>query len=244
MKNQTTQPKQNCTKVSQKKKGKKGCLIALIVPIIIIAIGVSMGSKSDGSTKTKKLSSDAKLIKDICCVTDEQALEIEEILTLCEISNLSQIEHDELLDGAYNDGDLGYRIKNTDTTNIILYLSENKEVFAVRYAGVDLYKDDVVKEKMSSFFLTTTQTAELKTITQEYVKTILRSPSTADFPWFDWQISKSYFDGTATVSSYVDAKNAFGAEVRSYFTLIYKLNGNTYSLLYFVFDNEVLVDNR
>lgn len=243
MDNDTIQKNVGESKQTQGKVKKKGCIVAFIIPLII-GIIVAIASSSGNTSSNPKLSNDAKLIKGSCNVTEEQAIKVEEILKSCEISNLSQIEHDELLDDAYDDGNLGYRIKNADANNIILYLNENKEVFSVRYAGVDLYKDDVVKEKMSSFFLTTTQTAELKTITQEYVKTILRSPSTADFPWFDWEISKNYFENTATVSSYVDAQNAFGAEVRSYFTLIYKLSGNTYSLIYFVFDNEVLVDNR
>ena len=64
---------------------------------------------------------------------------------------------------------------------------------------------------------------EIKLIIKMYVEDIikekLKSPSTAKFPSLsDWSIyEKSY--NTYSVSSYVDAENGFGAEIRTYFSL-------------------------
>jgi len=51
---------------------------------------------------------------------------------------------------------------------------------------------------------------------QDNVKARLRSPSTADFPFLDFQVTRR---GTSAyvVTSYVDAQNAFGATIRSNF---------------------------
>jgi len=50
-------------------------------------------------------------------------------------------------------------------------------------------------------------------LAQDYVKSALKSPSTADFPWLDFS-SESLGDGLYKVRSYVDAQNTFGATVR------------------------------
>ena len=50
------------------------------------------------------------------------------------------------------------------------------------------------------------------------VKEKLKSPSTANFPSYStWNVSKS--GNTYSVSSYVDAENGFGAEIRTYFSV-------------------------
>lgn len=76
--------------------------------------------------------------------------------------------------------------------------------------------------------------------TQEYVKSILKSPKSADFPNIsDWALVKNNFYVAA--QSYVDAVNSFGAEVRSKFTFIYLVGTST--PIYAVFDGELIVDN-
>ncbi len=54
-------------------------------------------------------------------------------------------------------------------------------------------------------------------ICKDFVKGRLKSPSTADFPFFDKQVWKT--DGQKyTVKSYVDAQNSFGAMIRNNWT--------------------------
>ena len=76
--------------------------------------------------------------------------------------------------------------------------------------------------------------------TQEYVKSILKSPKSANFPnVMNWAVVKNNFYVAA--QSYVDAINSFGAEIRSDFTFIYPVGSST--PLYAVFDGEVIVNN-
>ncbi len=76
--------------------------------------------------------------------------------------------------------------------------------------------------------------------TQEIVKSLLKSPKSADFPNItEWAIIANPFYVAA--QSYVDAQNSFGAEVRSKFTFIYI--ANTSEIIYAVFDGEVIADN-
>lgn len=59
----------------------------------------------------------------------------------------------------------------------------------------------------------------IKMYVEDIIKEKLKSPSTANFPYLsDWSIyGKSY--NTYSVSSYVDAENGFGSEIRTYFSL-------------------------
>lgn len=76
--------------------------------------------------------------------------------------------------------------------------------------------------------------------TQETVKALLKSPKSADFPnILKWSFGKNKF--YVAVSSYVDAQNSFGAELRSEFTFVYQ--ANTQNVVYAIFDGEVIYDN-
>lgn len=61
------------------------------------------------------------------------------------------------------------------------------------------------------------------TLCKDHVKNTLRSPSTADFPFFNQAI----YDGKrrATLASYVDAQNGFGATIRTNFVCVVEYNG-------------------
>ena len=227
---------------SENKKVRKGCLIPFFIVVGLFLFGIILATTNSSSKPS--LTDNAKLIKEICNTNDEQAIAIDNVLVGCEIAKIKKIEHDELLDDTYNDGDTGYRIQTQEVNNIILYLNLDKEVIAVRYASADLYSNGTHKEKISAFLLSSNQKATLQTDCEQRVKAILLSPSTADFPWFDWEFSKDYYTGIVTISSYVDSQNAFGAEIRSYFTFMYELSENKYRLIYFEFDNGVIIDKR
>lgn len=59
----------------------------------------------------------------------------------------------------------------------------------------------------------------IKIYVEDIIKEKLKSPSTANFPYLsDWSIYEESYN-TYSVSSYVDAENGFGSEVRTYFSL-------------------------
>lgn len=69
------------------------------------------------------------------------------------------------------------------------------------------------------------------TAAQGFVESRLKSPSTADFPWY--QEEKIHYLGNDSyrVSSYVDAENSFGATMRSNYTCTVKREGERWTLV-------------
>ena len=51
------------------------------------------------------------------------------------------------------------------------------------------------------------------------MKKQLKSPSTAEFPWYDKSFVKDLGDCTFEVTGYVDGQNGFGATVRNNFVV-------------------------
>lgn len=74
---------------------------------------------------------------------------------------------------------------------------------------------------------------------EDLIKSMCYSPKSADFPTFDWEYARN--DYYFCVESYVDAKNAFGTEVRHYFSVVYYKD--TSAIVYAILDGEVIVDN-
>lgn len=66
---------------------------------------------------------------------------------------------------------------------------------------------------------------EAITYCKELVKSRLKAPSTADFPW-SIEAEAAPGEQIFTVNSYVDAQNAFGAMLRSYYTCRLKYTGS------------------
>lgn len=64
----------------------------------------------------------------------------------------------------------------------------------------------------------------------DYVTVGLKAPSTAKFqPYYEARITN--VDDTYTVTSYVDAQNSFGAQLRTYFTCKVKYGSGRFLLL-------------
>ena len=88
--------------------------------------------------------------------------------------------------------------------------------------------------------MNTSEKTDYQIYTQNNVKSILKSPKSADFPNINnWEFGKNNFYVVA--QSYVDAQNSFGATIRSEFTFIYSVDSST--VLYAIFDGEVVVNN-
>lgn len=162
-----------------------------------------------------------------------QANDIEKFLKTLGITDVDEIKHDEILDDT--NGIKGYRIKTDDYNNIILYMNPNKTVQAVRYAGKNLYKDGITYQVMKDVSLTTDQQLMMRSDTEKVVRSILKSPKSADFCSYD-QYNYDINNGIATITGYVDAQNSFGAMLRSYFTAEFNMKNNT--MTHLIFDGE------
>ena len=72
--------------------------------------------------------------------------------------------------------------------------------------------------------------------TQLFVEKRLKSPKSADFPFGGYRHVTSLGGGRYKVQSYVDAKNAFGVEIRTDFEGIIKRIDGGWELEYLIFD--------
>lgn len=121
---------------------------------------------------------------------------------------------------------------------------EGDKVKTLNSGDIYFIKDFKKKENVKNRIATAEERALLITKTKTIVKSVLKAPKTADFPGTimeseSWEITKN--KKTYIVSSYVDAKNSFGAEIRSEYTLAFDWNGDTDTLpelTSFIFDGE------
>lgn len=65
-------------------------------------------------------------------------------------------------------------------------------------------------------------------ISKEFVTQKLLSPKSADFPFMDFKFS-NVIDNTIVIESYVDAKNAYGTEIRHNYTIKMKKIGSDWA---------------
>lgn len=65
-------------------------------------------------------------------------------------------------------------------------------------------------------------------ISQDFVKAQLTFPKSADFPFLDYKFS-NVIDNTIVIESYVDAKNAYNAEIRHNYSIKLKLVGSDWT---------------
>jgi len=64
---------------------------------------------------------------------------------------------------------------------------------------------------------------------KDFVTKRLKSPSTAEFPMLDFS-AESLGGGRYRVKSYVDAQNSFGAKMRTNYTCILRVSGDSWTL--------------
>jgi predicted nucleic acid-binding Zn ribbon protein len=78
-----------------------------------------------------------------------------------------------------------------------------------------------------------------------FVEPVLKSPSSADFPFADYRFF-DLGDDKYKIVSYVDAQNSFGADIRSDYSVILSYNGgewadiDNWTLHELVFDGEIV----
>ncbi len=114
---------------------KKFIIITIVLILLVsLAVGISQMVQNPEAYDTNINS-----IMRNCNVSQEQASEIWAILKECGIEKINSIKRDELLDGAYAETDIGYRINGTEP---VLYLTDTGTVHLVRYAGKTLYDSE------------------------------------------------------------------------------------------------------
>lgn len=217
--------------INQKfKKQSKGALIFFGITMVLLvgAIIATNGGKTDigGKTRDKQL----LMIMDSIGVTEEQSKDITKVLNEVGITSFESITHDESLDTAVGENSKGYRVKTSFSSNVILYIIDNK-VNTVRWADKDFYKDNAIILHFKDFTMTGDEKSNYNIDAQKRIKSLLKSPNTAKFPSItEWKFGKDY--GAVTLQSYVDSQNSFGATVHGQFQIKYDKDKNITSLIF------------
>lgn len=224
-----------CPICNKRQKGKPalGCLTVIIALfVIIIGVGVTMSLTMDKVTNQK--SGIGKYID----LAAEQSEQIDQVLADCGIEKIDSVNRDELLDNAHVEGETGLRLSSDNVDNIILYLAEDMSVYQIRYSDYDLYANGAKVAVLQDYVVSMDELNKYQYLCQEKVKEVLKAPSTAKFPNFTewgWKQEMNIF----TVQGYVDAKNSFGAEIRSNFQFV--IDTNTDTIQSFILDGEELI---
>ncbi len=216
-----------------------GCLmiITLLLVIGFLFYGCSTqllsSTKSNTQNIAQKLPAIVVKVQEGFHVTTEQAQVIADTLNKCGISEIDKIDSDETLNNAYGEGGKGYRVTvNRDIKNVVVYISKEGNLDAIRWVSQNLYKDGTVISKVSDFYLTINEQSKLQSTCKESIKKLLRAPKSADFPNItEWRFSKD--KEKIIVQSYVDAQNSFGANIRSQFQFTFTPDGQTVKSLIF-----------
>lgn len=228
-----TNEKQN-TNINQGKNAvPKGCLITFNIFIIIIVLSIIMSivrimQVPDGKSQTQSL------LVGKYNLSEEEAENVINTINQCGYYDyFSDYYLSKGIDNNEIPGSQGFEINKNDKIIGFVDIKDNK-VCLIQYSDKILYKDDTIQHTLSEYIITEDEKVNLINKTQEIIKTILKSPSTAKFPlnYDEWATGKQ--DGKTIVQGHVDSQNSFGATIRSEFQVIYT-NGTVTSL---IFDGE------
>ena len=125
-----------------------------------------------------------------------------------------------------HDGLIGYRMTANNIKNIIVYTTQENQIVTLKYVDKVLCENGIPVDNIKNYTLTDSETNDLMYNTEQIIKSILKSPSTAKFPTIlDYSFSKNKEE--ITVQAYVDSQNSFGAMIRSEFKVTYTPDGKS-----------------
>lgn len=206
----------------------------IFLAIFILFSSTFMGIFVSISNKSSLVESNNRLLLDSNNINYE---EITLILKECGFSKYT-IERDVSGDNIYEDNTVCYvlteNVNNLEDINQLKadLIFKGNTIYKIYLNSLyELYCEDKIQYTVSDFTYTFSEKSSIKTLCMNSINTLLKSPSTAQYPSISqWSISKTY--GEWHIISYVDSQNSFGATIRSSFELKIKDNQVTY----FVFD--------
>lgn len=176
----------------------------------------------------QKVISDEKLIENICKAMREININPQKVYSVKNVGDWSAGER-------YN-----FTYKNLDLT---IYTNMDSTVRSI-ILGVDtdIYRQGYEPYNIEDYLVDSDMQDTLIMKAEDKVRAHLNYPSTADFPLLDWSFGRDH--ELYSVSSSVEAKNAFGVESEVPFKLIYKIKDNTSTLVYFSLSDQVIVNDK
>ncbi len=196
-------------------------LIIFIIIILSIVIGVNSTLEKEEQEQAEK----RQMIEQYVSSYDD----LDNIVKSCGFDdyNLEYVGEEK---GIY------YFIIRQENSNVSGGLNiQNGQVISVDYANNILYENGQIINTLSDFFMTPDEKYDFIDNTKNTINTILKSPSTAKYPWYDeWYVGKDKDTGVITVQGYVDSQNSFGAMLRSQFQVKYQNN----QIISLIFDGQ------
>ncbi len=238
-----------------------GAGIGIIVSIILILFIFLLLNKVDQEQdfnqpvmeqkeQEENLNSPSELISEL--TKGEEKLVVE-FLDKLDISNITNFQRDTHLDNlTYDDigvfsrgeekifknGEKGYLVSTEYISDISVYLDKDNKVVHVSYLDYDLYSDGKIGFKASQFYITDLEYELYQSVSNEVVKSILKAPSTAQFPKLDETNTWKDPEGIS-IRSYVDSQNSFGAMLRAPFFIYSSFDGE---IMHFEFDGKTIIE--
>lgn len=172
---------------------------------------------------------ESKIIVDAAGVSEDQAVAIYTAIQDRGFDKITEITHDEGLDGLRGDDNTkGYRGKSKVAQNIIIYIKDG----SLYYLGASVGGNEsraFIEEGgepvayAGDYLVNSDEEAALMDKSKKVIEQILVNPKSADFPNINhWAFLKN--PDKYAAQSYVDAKNAFNADVRNKFTVYFDSN--------------------
>ena len=122
-------------------------------------------------------------------------------------------------------------------------VTASDDVYMIWSGDYTFYDSGVkmTKEQFDSLHVSESDKVAYYLIAKEIVKNSLKSPKSADFPWLMDDIGFGKNGDIVAVQGYVDAMNSFGAQIRSQWTVEFKvidLDTYSYEVVYVNIDGE------
>ena len=131
---------------------------------------------------------------------------------------------------------------NFGGTNIRVYCNMDGTVNSVGIGNTNLYEQGYETWTVDNFIVDPDVKATVIEDTKDLVKPYLNFPSSADFPWLDWSVGRSF--NWYSVSSEVTAENAFGVKSDIPFTAIFWVEDNSIKPIYLEVGGNIVRDER
>lgn len=131
---------------------------------------------------------------------------------------------------------------NTNGLSVFVYCNMDNTVHTLKLGstvgGIDLYERGYEPWNIENFLIDNDTQSNLIYCAEEAVTACLNYPSTADFSLLDWSFRREF--NRYTVSSHVEAQNAFGVENEIPFTAGFWIEDGEIKLIYLMVDGSVV----
>lgn len=118
------------------------------------------------------------------------------------------------------------------SASLRVYCNMDSSINTIKLGNeTDIYKQGFEPYQIDDYIVDSSTAVKLQQLSEEYVKSQLNYPATADFSWLGWTYSRNH--DIYSVYNTVTAQNAFGVEEEIPFVIRYKVESDKIEMLYF-----------